>query len=80
MSWRSVASLGWDSIYSTEQDTAPDDASHAQQGLYIYYNPAARAQGRAGRRHVLDIAPTVLDLMDLPIPGDMRGQSFAKGL
>ncbi len=77
MSWRSVASLGWDSIYSTERDTAPDDASHAQQGLYIYYNPAAQAQGRAARRRVTDIAPTVLDLMDLPIPADIRGQSFA---
>ena len=78
MSWRSVASLGWDSIYSTEQDSAPDDASHSQQGLYIYCNPAVQARGRAARRRVLDIAPTVLDLMDLPIPADIRGQSFAQ--
>ena len=78
MAWRSVASLGWDGIYSTEKDAAPDDASHAQQGLYIYYNPAVEAQGRAGRRRVVDIAPTVLDLLDLPIPGDMRGESFAQ--
>ncbi len=78
MGWRSVASLGWGGIYATERDTAPDDASHAQQGLYIYYNPAIGPQGQAARRRVTDIAPTVLDLMDVPIPADIRGQSFAQ--
>jgi predicted AlkP superfamily phosphohydrolase/phosphomutase len=77
MGWRSVGSLGWDGIYSSEQDGSPDDANHAQQGLYIYYNPKAQAQGRSARRHLMDVAPTVLGLIGLPVPGEMIGQSFA---
>jgi predicted AlkP superfamily phosphohydrolase/phosphomutase len=77
MSWRSVGSLGWDGIYSSDQDSSPDDANHAQQGLYIYYHPQAAGRGRTGRRHLMDVAPTVLDLIGLPAPGEMIGQSFA---
>jgi predicted AlkP superfamily phosphohydrolase/phosphomutase len=72
-----VGSLGWNGIYSLEQDGGPDDANHAQQGLYIYYNPKAQGQGRTCRRHLLDVAPTVLELVGVPIPADMIGQSFA---
>jgi predicted AlkP superfamily phosphohydrolase/phosphomutase len=78
LQWRSVGSLGLGTIHTSENDTGPDDANHAQQGLYIYYDPRVPGQGAGPRRHLMDIAPTVLDLMDVPIPGDMRGASFAK--
>jgi len=76
LQWRSVGSLGLGSIYTSENDTGPDDANHAQQGMYIYYNPHASGQGAGPRRHLMDVAPTILDLMDVPIPDDMLGQSF----
>ena len=55
-----------------ENDTGPDDAVHAQQGIYILYDPKG---GRTGRRDVdiLDIAPTVLDLMGLAVPPRNEG-------
>jgi predicted AlkP superfamily phosphohydrolase/phosphomutase len=76
LSWRSVGSLGLNRIHTFENDTGPDDANHAQEGLYILYHPKARGHGRDARRHLMDVAPTVLDLMGVPIPGDMQGRSF----
>ena len=49
----------------------------AQEGLYIYYDPKAAGQGQGPRRHLMDIAPTILEIMGVPIPLDMQGQSFA---
>jgi predicted AlkP superfamily phosphohydrolase/phosphomutase len=77
LSWRSVGSLGLNRIHTFENDTGPDDANHAQEGLYILYHPQARGHGRGAKRHLMDVAPTVLDLMGVPMPGDMQGRSFA---
>lgn len=77
LSWRSVGSLGLNSIHTFKNDLGPDDANHAQQGLYIYHDPNSSGQGFGPRRHLMDVAPTVLDVMGIPIPGDMQGRSFA---
>lgn len=76
LNWRSVGSLGLNSIHTSENDTGPDDANHAQEGLYIYYDPKSRGQGRGPRHHLMDVAPTILELMGLPIPSEMQGRSF----
>jgi predicted AlkP superfamily phosphohydrolase/phosphomutase len=75
--WRSVGSLGFGRVHTLENDTGPDDANHAQEGLYIYHNPKAKGQGRGPRRHLMDVAPTILELMSVPIPPTMEGASFA---
>jgi predicted AlkP superfamily phosphohydrolase/phosphomutase len=77
LNWRSVGSLGVDAIHTFTNDTGPDDANHAQEGLYIYYGPGTHGQGRGPKQHLMDVAPTVLELMDVPVPGDMQGRSFA---
>jgi predicted AlkP superfamily phosphohydrolase/phosphomutase len=46
LSWRAVGSVGLDRIYTYENDTGPDDANHAQEGLFILYDPKASAGGR----------------------------------
>jgi len=73
LQWRSVGSLGLGTIYTDQNDTGPDDANHAQQGLYIYYHPRERGRGTGPRRHLVDVAPAVLDLMGVPVPEDMQG-------
>ncbi len=73
--WRSVGTIGGDEgVYTFENDTGPDDANHAQEGVFI---AAGAGIGPAGRLdlELLDIAPTVLDLLGLAIPSEMRGQS-----
>jgi predicted AlkP superfamily phosphohydrolase/phosphomutase len=78
--WRSVGTIGGDEgIHTFENDTGPDDANHAQDGLYIAAGPGIGARGRTDA-HLLDIAPTVLDLLGLERPDGMRGRSLAAAL
>jgi predicted AlkP superfamily phosphohydrolase/phosphomutase len=74
--WRSVGTIGGDEgVQTLENDTGPDDANHAQDGLYVVAGPGVEARGRADA-HLLDIAPTVLELLGIERPEGMRGQSM----
>ena len=74
--WRSVGTVGGDEgVHTFENDTGPDDANHAQDGLWIAAGAGVGARGNLDA-HLLDVAPTVLDLLGLPIPEDMRGRSL----
>ncbi|MHC4611189.1 MAG: alkaline phosphatase family protein, partial [Planctomycetota bacterium] len=55
--WRSVGSLGLESVYTFENDTGPDDANHAQDGLYIVSHPSLAARGRVDGPTLYDVAP-----------------------
>ena len=78
--WRSVGTIGGDEgVQTLENDTGPDDANHAQDGLYIVAGPGIEANGRADA-HLLDIAPTVLELLEIEVPADMRGSSLVREL
>jgi predicted AlkP superfamily phosphohydrolase/phosphomutase len=76
LSWRSVGSLGLNTIHTFENDTGPDDANHAQDGLYVLAGPGVPASETLDA-HLLDIAPTLLDLIGLEVPSGMRGRSLA---
>ncbi|MBA3832240.1 MAG: alkaline phosphatase family protein [Chthoniobacterales bacterium] len=73
--WRSVGTVGGGKLHTFENDTGPDGANHAQHGIIM-----VRPAGGLPRDHVLegarivDVAPTVLRLLGLPIPGDMEGK------
>ena len=72
--WRSVGSVGHNAIHTLENDTGPDDANHAQHGIFVLNNGV-----HTGEHHNLDIrdvAPTVLSLMNISIPADMQGRSI----
>ena len=73
--WRAVGSFGFEGVHTFENDTGPDDANHAQDGLIIYYDPKDNLGGRQlGRLNLMDFAPTVLHLMGHPIPEDIQGR------
>jgi len=71
--WRSAGTLGHGTKFLAENDTGPDDAVHAQEGVYILYDPK-RKESRRLDAGILDIAPTVLDIMGIPVPPDMKGK------
>ncbi|NOT00072.1 MAG: phosphodiesterase [Phycisphaerales bacterium] len=75
LAWRSVGTVGNESVYTFENDTGPDDANHAQQGMYILARPGGAAAGRRDAS-IYDVAPTILGMLGLPIPGHVRGRSL----
>jgi len=72
--WRSVGTVGNPDVYTFENDTGPDDANHAQQGLFLYAHPSLPARGWVEQASLYDVAPTILKMLNQPIPGDMRGR------
>jgi predicted AlkP superfamily phosphohydrolase/phosphomutase len=74
--WRSVGLVGTESLYTFENDTGPDDANHAQQGLYIVTLPKTLGRGRVDGPTLYDVAPTVLEQLGMAAATDMRGTSI----
>ena len=76
LAWRSVGSIGLNTIHTFENDTGPDDANHAEQGIFILCDPAVPANQpqtlRAGLS-LFDVAPTILNILGVPVPPDMEG-------
>jgi predicted AlkP superfamily phosphohydrolase/phosphomutase len=76
LSWRSVGQVGADSVYTFDNDTGPDGANHAQDGMFIAAH-ASMPQGVKSGVTLYDVAPTILQQLNLAVPGDMRGRSLA---
>lgn len=73
LAWRSIGTVGWPDIYRLENDTGPDDANHAQHGVLIYAPPHGSLGGRElVDMHLLQVAPTVLTLLGLPVPAAIQ--------
>lgn len=79
LSWRSVGSLGYNSIYTFENDTGPDECNHASHGIVIKHDPD-QVESEGGREvsglQLMDIAPMLLQQFSLPVPSDMQGRPF----
>ena len=73
LAWRSNGSLGHGQLFTFENDTGPDDANHAKDGLCILAGPGV-TPGELHGLSLYDIAPTVLRIFGLPIPEEMRGR------
>jgi predicted AlkP superfamily phosphohydrolase/phosphomutase len=79
LQWRSVGSLGHGSIYTFENDTGPDEANHAEHGIFIMNNAPGATAGRKDGLHLWDVHSTILDLFDLdPAPGALGTSALKK--
>ena len=76
--WRSIGGVGYDALYVQENDTGPDDCNHAQFGAFVLSAPGLGVRGPLDGMHLLDVAPTLLDLAGLPVPPTMQGRSLAR--
>jgi predicted AlkP superfamily phosphohydrolase/phosphomutase len=75
LAWRSVGSIGLNSLYTVENDTGPDDANHAPFGLMIFHDPRQPQQGQVlTGAQLYDIVPTVLHRYGLTPPAGLRGK------
>jgi len=73
--WRSVGQVGTGTVHVFENDTGPDDANHAHEGLYVLVGEGVEP-GRGPERDLRDIAPTLLELLGEPVPAEMEGRSL----
>lgn len=72
--WRSVGTIGSGQVHTFENDTGPDDANHAPDGLLIAAGSGIPARGQVSGMQILDVAPTVLRLFGLDVPPDLQGR------
>ncbi len=73
--WRSIGGVGYPGLHIQENDTGPDDCNHAQFGSFILAGngcPSGEIEGA----HLLDIAPTLLELGVYDVPASMQGRSL----
>lgn len=79
LTWRSVGSLGHSQVWTFENDTGPDDANHAPEGMLIYHNPHdLRGGQRLTNLEIMDVAPTVLRHFGLAVPTDIQGHALPR--
>jgi predicted AlkP superfamily phosphohydrolase/phosphomutase len=77
--WRSVGTVGLKTVQTFENDTGPDDANHAEEGIYILAGLGVPVRPAYHQAQLMDIAPTVLKLMGQEVPADMQGKPLPVG-
>lgn len=78
--WRSIGGVGYHQTHVQENDTGPDDCNHAQHGSFILAAPGQSAVGEMLDTHILDIAPTLLEIGGYDVPNTMQGRSILAGM
>ncbi len=78
--WRSIGGVGYPTLHVIENDTGPDDCNHAQHGAFILASSNNPLRGQVEGTHLLDIAPTLLELGGYDIAPSMQGRSLVAGL
>jgi len=77
--WRSIGSVGYPVLHIQENDTGPDGCNHAQFGAFILAASNNPLEGQVEGAHLLDIAPTLLELGGYDVPDTMQGESLMAG-
>ena len=87
--WRSVGSVGHGAIWTHENDTGPDDANHAQHGVFLMADKrdldlSAPVFGQTTRQanyrpglSLYDVAPTILEAFGIAPPPGMGRAAIA---
>jgi predicted AlkP superfamily phosphohydrolase/phosphomutase len=73
LAWRSIGGVGYRTVHVRENDTGPDDCNHAQLGAFVLAASNSTMRGNLSGVHLLDLAPTLLQLAGYDIPPSMQG-------
>jgi predicted AlkP superfamily phosphohydrolase/phosphomutase len=77
LAWRAVGVVGGDELFVSENDTGPDDANHAQQGLFIWRDAQHPGNGRLVEgAQIYDVLPTLLARFGIAAPPGLRGRTL----
>src|SRR5918994_1800683 len=69
-----MGTFGLGTLHTFENDTGPDDANHAQDGLLIVSGPGIAPRGPISGMQLMDVTPTILRLFGIEVPADMQGR------
>ncbi len=78
--WRSIGSVGYPGLHVQENDTGPDACNHAQFGAFILASANSQRRGQVEGMHLLDVAPTLLNLGGYDVPESMQGRPLSGAL
>jgi len=68
--------IGNEILWSPQTAKGSDDAGHSPQGIFIMNN--GECKGNLGEIDIIDVAPTILNELKIPIPKDMGGKIIGK--
>ncbi len=63
--WRSIGTVGWDTLWVHENDTGPDDANHSQYGIFVLKSPNMDKRGKKEGTKITDIKGLALQVLGL---------------
>lgn len=68
--------VGQDSLYSYDTPLGEDDGGHGPWGIFVLAGPGVEARGRLEGASLVDVAPTIMELMGLEPTPQMEGHSL----
>ncbi|GAC1650042.1 MAG: alkaline phosphatase family protein [Herpetosiphon sp.] len=68
--WREMT---YERVFAPASD---ETGTHRPLGVIIGYGPGIAAAGRRGEAQIVDVAPTILWLLGLPLPDDLDGKTI----
>jgi predicted AlkP superfamily phosphohydrolase/phosphomutase len=80
--WRLIGTVGHAELHmcANQVPESQDGGSHLRHGSFILTAPNSPLSGEYEGAHLLDIAPTLLDLAGYKIPETMQGRSLVAGM
>lgn len=76
LAWRSVGTIGYETVITQNNDTGPDDANHSREGIFILYDPLSPGRGEVNNLQITDIAPLLLSFFGLPGPDGLQARGI----
>jgi len=70
--WASNPDLGQEGLYSWKTALGADNAGHSMQGVFIISGKGIGNKGMIRNIDIKQVAPTILELLELKIPDDIR--------
>ena len=77
--WQSISAVGYQDMQVWDELSIPDGCFDSQFGAFILAASNNPLSGEIQDAHLLNIAPTLLDLAGYEIPASMQGKSLVTG-
>jgi predicted AlkP superfamily phosphohydrolase/phosphomutase len=72
---RAIASVGWDTVFTTSNDSGPDGANHDYHGIFILQGAGIQSR-QVDEISIYDVLPTVMRRLGLPLPENLTGKAW----